>query len=637
MNWQIFFADGPAADWILLTAFHSLWLSVVGFIVVHIWKFKAPAVRSTWCTFTLMLLLLLPLLTWFAPQAVIRPQSVQKESITTHAEVSNGNAPLINELLGIERPGPHSRTNQWKTWISQFGLLWLAVTLGCIGKLLYQLVLLKGYTNFLREIKDDRVAAILQEINQSLGIRLRPKFYVSLTITSPVAVRIREPIVILPAALYQSIEDEELRAILLHELAHIYHSDHSLGLMQQLVKALYWWNPLVYSVCDTLTAAREEVSDNYAIRAMGSAATYATLLVRLIEEAPLINRMPCVSGMASPYQALQARISNILSEERDLAVKAGKGMISAISAAALLMCGIVCIGSQVKIFGTEAAVFVGPFQETNADRPSFEVATIKPSSSARIIPGGPAVTADYWAWNATTLKRLVNIAYLVREWQMDWQIKGGTPGWVDSQLWDVEGRVNPPDFYAASKPDGPEKAQRRSLRLQSLLEDRFKLQVERQTRQAPVYNLVVAKGGPKIKLDEDQSPIVRSASPTPQSSTSVGAFGLPRGGMWDKSGFGTPSIEAHAVPIERLISSLLNRAGRPIIDCTNLKGLYTFQIKWSEEESGTGDSPLARRSLSLSPAFFTALQEQLGLRLESAKGPVEFLVIKSVQKPDDTK
>ncbi len=82
---------------------------------------------------------------------------------------------------------------------------------------------------------------------------------------------------------------------------------------------------------------------------------------------------------------------------------------------------------------------------------------------------------------------------------------------------------------------------------------------------------------------------------------------------------------------------LLNRAGRPIIDCTNLKGLHSFKVQWSEEDSGSGDSPLARRSLSLGPAFFTALQEQLGLRMESAKGPVEFLVIKSVQKPDGNK
>ncbi len=85
--------------------------------------------------------------------------------------------------------------------------------------------------------------------------------------------------------------------------------------------------------------------------------------------------------------------------------------------------------------------------------------------------------------------------------------------------------------------------------------------------------------------------------------------------------------------MERLISLLLNQAGKPIIDRTNLKGLYTFTLQWSEEASGAGDSPLARTSASFGPAFFTALQEQLGLRMESAKGPVEFLVIQRAQKP----
>jgi len=239
-------------------------------------------------------------------------------------------------------------------------------------------------------------------------------------------------------------------------------------------------------------------------------------------------------------------------------VKAGKGMISAISAAALLMCGLVCLGSQVKIFGTEAAVFavgipasISSLQETSAGRPSFEVATVKPSSSTTYKPGGPVSTADYFAWNATTLKRLVNVAYFAREWQVDWQIKGGTPAWVDSQLWDVEGRAKAEDVDASPKtPDKIAQQARQWLMVQSLLEDRFKLRTERQTRQAPVYNLVVAKGGPKIKLDEDQSP-PSSVSGAPPSSGA--AWELPRGQMMTRGGNRPPfmqSIEGRAVPLD---------------------------------------------------------------------------------------
>jgi TonB family protein len=196
-----------------------------------------------------------------------------------------------------------------------------------------------------------------------------------------------QPSVILPAGLYRSAGDGELRAILMHELAHIHHSDHVLGLLQRTVKALYWWNPLVYRACDTLTAAREEVSDNYAIAAMGSASSYATLLVRLLEEAPRIRRMPCVAGMAAPHECLQTRIWNIVSRNRDLRVKAGKGAISAISAAALLLCGLVGIGSQVKIFGT------GQAAASEKDRP-IEAGTSQAGMNVPSPPGAaPAIEA----------------------------------------------------------------------------------------------------------------------------------------------------------------------------------------------------------------------------------------------------
>jgi uncharacterized protein (TIGR03435 family) len=257
-------------------------------------------------------------------------------------------------------------------------------------------------------------------------------------------------------------------------------------------------------------------------------------------------------------------------------------------------------------------------QETTAGRLSFEVATIKPSGAAGYIPGGPVGKGGYFAWRATTLRMLVWTAYFVREWQMDWKIEGGTFGWVDSELWDVEARARQEDVDTMPK-DPIAQSHMRMLMLQSLLEDRFKLRVERQTRQAPVYNLVIAKGGPKLKPDDG-----RDLSPRWQ---------LKPGNMVAMG----QSIEGRAIPIERLTSYLLNRAGRPVIDRTDLKGLYNISLKWTDDNSAAGDSPLARKSLSLGPAFFTALEEQLGLRLESAKGPVEYLVIKSAQKPDGIK
>ena len=353
MNWQTFFGHSGTADWILLTAFHSLWLSLAAFLIIHVRRLRAPAPRSTWCTFILILLLILPLITWFIPRTVVRAQLDQKASVAMSTAIADSQAPLLSRLLDIKTPLPQARLNQWKVLMNQFGFLWLAVTLGGVGKLLYELAFLKGYCNGLQEVEDDRISAILQEINESFGFRKKPRFFISPRLTSPISMGMQTPLVILPAHLYQRIGDVEVRAILLHELAHIYHYDHLLGLLQRFIKAMYWWNPFVYRLCNALSVAREEVSDNYAISGMQSAASYATLLVSLIEKTSLISRMPCTAGMATPYESLETRIKNIVSKERDMHVKTNKRIISLVALTTVLLCSLVIVGSQLKVFGVE--------------------------------------------------------------------------------------------------------------------------------------------------------------------------------------------------------------------------------------------------------------------------------------------
>jgi TonB family protein len=345
------FGSSSMADWILLTVLHSLWISLAAFLIIRFRRLGAPPVKSAMCTFALILLLALPLITWFVPRAVVHPQSIQKASTTATVPIAESKVPLLNGLLDVKIPLPQARINQWKMLTNQFGLLWLAVTLGCSARLFYELAFLKGYRTGLQEVDDERISAVLQEISESFGFRKRPRFYVSPNLNSPVSMGMRIPLVIFPASLYQSIGDVELRAILLHELAHVYHFDHVLGLLQRIIKALYWWNPFVYRLSNTLSVAREEVSDNYAISAMKSATSYATLLVSVIEKTPLISRLPCTAGMATPYESLETRIKNIVSKERDMRVKTNRGMLSAVVVTTFLLVGLVSVGSRVQVFG----------------------------------------------------------------------------------------------------------------------------------------------------------------------------------------------------------------------------------------------------------------------------------------------
>jgi bla regulator protein blaR1 len=262
--------------------------------------------------------------------------------------------------------------------------------------------------------------------------------------------------------------------------------------------------------------------------------------------------------------------------------------------------------------------------QTTTRRPSFEVASIKPNNSVGATTTPPVVAGDYFACRGRTLKTLIAFAYCVR----DWQIQGG-PGWIDSQRWDVKARAGEKIISATPRPFDPKAPSVMALMLQSLLEDRFQLRIQHQIKESPVYNLVVARGGPKIKLDDDQSPPKPSAlneSGIPASLLAPPGSELPRGNIR-----GTPnSIEARAVSIESFIQLVLfTRSDRPVIDRTNLKGLYSIKMKWSLDDSVPGGP------IGFGPAFFTAIKEQLGLRLESAKGPVDFIIITSTRKPSE--
>jgi uncharacterized protein (TIGR03435 family) len=270
-------------------------------------------------------------------------------------------------------------------------------------------------------------------------------------------------------------------------------------------------------------------------------------------------------------------------------------------------------------------------------RPQFEVASIKvhPPPVTRIIvtaPPGRFVAEGF------SLKMLVARAYGVSEAR----VLGG-PNWVDSERYDID-----------AKAEGLIPAGQAPLMLQTLLESRFQLKVHRETRESPVYDLVVARGGPKLKLSEDQTPPAplqppaagdrgagpRGLVPPPgaRGGPGVGPFGgvpPPRGAF----GAGLGNLQGSAVPISTVVNFLTKQLGRPVNDKTALTGLFDIKLEWTpgaEQAPGpfgpNPDAPPPPVNPS-GPSLFTALQEQLGLRLESARGPVEVVVIDNAAKP----
>jgi uncharacterized protein (TIGR03435 family) len=212
---------------------------------------------------------------------------------------------------------------------------------------------------------------------------------------------------------------------------------------------------------------------------------------------------------------------------------------------------------------------------------AFEVASIKPHLGEITFSADPAVEGNRVTGTASTLVDLMTVAYHVRYDQIS-----GAPGWAKSEHYDLE---------ASAGPAAITREQMRAM-LQTLLAERFQLRVHREAREVPMYALVVAKGGPKLRE--------WSAGEEPKGQISA-----------DRSGM---HMEVCKGTMAQLATRLAgNGAGRPVIDKTGLERIYCFKLDWVND-------PGAESEL---PSLFVALEGQLGLRLEATKGAGEFIVI----------
>jgi len=204
-----------------------------------------------------------------------------------------------------------------------------------------------------------------------------------------------------------------------------------------------------------------------------------------------------------------------------------------------------------------------------------------------------------------TLKYFIQFAYNVQ----DYQISGG-PGWIDSTGYDI---VAPPERSANPNPDNIGYFRRM---LQGLLEKRFKLTLQHTKKELPEYALVVSRGGSKLTEREKW-----------KDATDM------------RLGGGKGRMIGQQVTMALVAQNLSARVGRPVEDDTGLKGYYDFRLEWTPDESDSappGDSASAPSpSDHAGPSIFTAIQEQLGLKLVPTKGPSEFLVIDHVERPTE--
>ncbi|MGA9981779.1 MAG: TIGR03435 family protein [Candidatus Sulfotelmatobacter sp.] len=258
--------------------------------------------------------------------------------------------------------------------------------------------------------------------------------------------------------------------------------------------------------------------------------------------------------------------------------------------------------------------------------PKFEVASIKPNNSGsqgtffRRFPGGL-----YRAENVQ-LRVLIASAYL-HGFPPNSQLVFGGPHWIDKQRFDIEAR-------AEGNPNGE---QVRSME-RSLLEDRFKLVLHHEIRQLPVYALLVATPGKTGRQLIPHSDTAKCSDPLdgrlsqPKPGEPLPAY---CGGLFMNPQPGDLRESGNKITIDMLVAFLDQSVDRKVVNQTGLKGVFDFTLEFAPEVGpgsqalGTADVP----DSSPAPSLFTALKEQLGLKLKSTKGPVDVVVIDHVEEP----
>ncbi|HEX5227328.1 MAG TPA: M56 and DUF3738 domain-containing protein [Bryobacteraceae bacterium] len=424
------------------------------------------------------------------------------------------------------------------------------------------------------------------------------------------------PVLYWPAGISEHLSDSQLESILAHEASHVRRRDNLTAAIHMLVEAFFWFHPLLWWIGARLVAEREKACDESVLRSQAQPRAYAEGILKVCEyclEAPV----PCVSGVSGAD--LKKRIHAIVSDRTARDLGTPRRLL-------LTLAGIVAVAAPFAIGLLNAPASQAQTDDASLQR--FEVATIKPATPGQhgtfITPGGNGGIHI----SNMSLKELLAFAWRIQQFQLS-----GGPSWIESTPYDI-----------LAKPDHRPKPEEISLMLRSLLADRFQLKTHHETKDLPVYALVLAnkdgKLGPQLTESKQGSCEKFDPSKPPQPPDPSKPPTLGCGGMM----MGPDRLNAASVNVGMLAGPLARMLGRTILDKTGLTGNFDIQLHWTPDQAQLlsmappGGIPPGMPPPQFDPngpSIFTALQEQLGLKLESQKGPVDILIIDHVERPSE--
>ena len=405
------------------------------------------------------------------------------------------------------------------------------------------------------------------------------------SVIEPGVFGIIRPRILIPGDFLTRMSEPELETIYVHELCHVRRRDNLSSALHALVHALFWFHPAAWLIRAKLLDERERACDEHVVACGKNAEVYARSILevcRFYVEAPA-EAMAGVSG--GELKRRIQRIVNTLSYQkltlgRKLALAAAGAFILSLPVAAGVM-----DARQVHAQSRQQPSSLGASDRAKA----FEAATVRPS---RATPGCFSMLplgGSHFSVTCVSLRGLIAMAYGMS----DSRIKG--PSKELDRLYDIN----------ATTGDHPMQRSDVAPLLRTLLAERFHLQVHTTERVVSGFELVVAKGGPKLKKT---------------SATNINDAQAVRAGQGSPNFIARGMVQCTAENTHEIAAVLGLPAGAPVVDRTGLQGNYDVSLHFAPEDDKDSDLP----------DFFAAVEEQLGLKLDPARVPTKFLVVDSM-------
>jgi uncharacterized protein (TIGR03435 family) len=497
--------------------------------------------------------------------------------------------------------------------------LWMA---GCAVILVGWLVRWRDVSRTARgamALAEGRELAILRRLEQDRAVRRPLTILVSDALMEPGVFGIVNPRLLWPRGISERLDDRQIEAIIAHELSHVSRRDNFVASVHMVVQAAFWFHPLVWWVGARLVDERERACDEDVLRFGSEPEVYAESILKTCQfsvESPL----PCVAGVTGAN--LKQRIEAIMASRGTDALSGAKRFALAFAAVTAIAAPLAVGALNAPRLRAQAATIAD-----NAN-PTFEVASVKPNKSGDgpnrigLQPGGRVTVTNM------SLRSLIRFAYQFQ----DFQILGG-PDWVGTDRFDITAKAehdippSPPGTIGGGQ-----------LMMRSLLSERFKLALHAEKRELPIYELVLARNdgrlGPQLKLPAvDCQAMMNAARERGAPPPAPPAGQRPLCGLRIAPG----QMMAGGFPLSQLASALSQLTQRVVVDRTGLAGNFDFELTFTPDQTMMRGGPPPGVTLPAidpdGPSIFTALQEQLGLKLEPSQGPVDVLIIDRVEAP----